>query len=697
MKRALLLLALSSATLVEYDQELVEFICRFYLDSPPFSIAHDDKSSAWTRLVLTLPTVYTSHVCLGATRDFTVCRGLRDVFLFTPAAREADVPCAAVDDRADGRANRAKLAERVQATGRFGQWADLHLAETYPLRIPPPLHDWWAARPPPPLGRADARWVVFSWRASDSRLAPDEMARVARRLRAAFASENLLLMPASPRLGATASAPPFHAPDGAIVLTPELAAAHNRSANALLLACLARAAFVVTEAAGANLLAHYFAAPHVTLASPPAYVGAAALRNLGGRARLTASPAELLAALEEMTAAAAAAPPAAAISSPAGRDLATLRGRAIAARSPFAPRSDVPAVVCDALTPWAQKAPFNGEFGPELVTALPHAYFLHACGKLRATSSCGDLSDFYWFSPRHVAKACVRRASLWSYEGILGSYAGANAVTWLPPPLRARVRETRADVFAGRFGAATPRITIFNRIDCPADYRPRPGVTEPHHVCKPYLGTYDLDQILAKIYTYAPRASVAYHRSDAALAMKGFSPERWNVMADGGGGGAASNGTAAARALACPRTKKFGCVSSEAIEDWAFLRAHHPAVVKTRDLYAGEHRAETWNGFQNAVLAWSDCFISLQGGASYIAAFFGGHALVADFFGRSYAEENGAAPPAPPSRRRLYENAATYNIVLRRLSNQTLRPFPTLSHLLAGIDDWHAQGLCGLG
>ena len=73
------------------------------------------------------------------------------------------------------------------------------------------------------------------------------------------------------------------------------------------------------------------------------------------------------------------------------------------------------------------------------------------------------------------------------------------------------------------------------------------------------------------------------------------------------------------------------------------------------------------------------------------------HALVADFFGRSYAEENGAAPPAPPSRRRLYENAATYNIVLRRLSNQTLRPFPTLSHLLAGIDDWHAQGLCGLG
>ena len=284
MKRALLLLALSSATLVEYDQELVEFICRFYLDSPPFSIAHDDKSSAWTRLVLTLPTVYTSHVCLGATRDFTVCRGLRDVFLFTPAAREADVPCAAVDDRADGRANRAKLAERVQATGRFGQWADLHLAETYPLRIPPPLHDWDDA----PAPAARARTPVGRLRgARATRGSRPTRWRASRRLRAA-SPENLLLMPASPRLGATASAPPFRAPDGAIVLTPELAAAPPLGERAA--ARVPRARGLRRDRGRGRQPARALlrrAARHAR--EPAAYVGAAAPQPRRARA-LTASP-----------------------------------------------------------------------------------------------------------------------------------------------------------------------------------------------------------------------------------------------------------------------------------------------------------------------------------------------------------------------------------------------------------------------
>ena len=41
---------------------------------------------------------------------------------------------------------------------------------------------------------------------------------------------------------------------------------------------------------------------------------------------------------------------------------------------------------------------------------------MYRCGKLRSTSSCGDLSDFYYFSPKHIAHSCVRRAGLWSHE-----------------------------------------------------------------------------------------------------------------------------------------------------------------------------------------------------------------------------------------------------------------------------------------
>ena len=317
--------------------------------------------------------------------------------------------------------------------------------------------------------------------------------------------------------------------------------------------------------------------------------------------------------------------------------------------------------------------------------------------------------------------------------------------------------------------AARPRITIFNRIDCPADYRPRADAAAPHVVCKPFLGTYDLDRLLARIYGHAPRADVAYHRADPRLSMEGFSPEKWNTLeTDGnggstrenGGGGAGSNGAGVAaaatepaaeaardnRTLACPRTKKFPCVARDALDDWAYLRSHHPRVVKTRDLYAeAKQRAAaggsgaagggaargaeggaaadaqqhaTWNAFQNSVLAWSDCFIALQGGASYIAAFFGGQSLVVDFFGRSLAEEEAAAAaaaaadaarrrrprrgarrqarPRRQARRRLYENQATYDTVLRRLSNQTLRAVTSLEQLLEGLDDWHARGLCGL-
>ena len=45
---------------------------------------------------------------------------------------------------------------------------------------------------------------------------------------------------------------------------------------------------------------------------------------------------------------------------------------------------------------------FEGEFGAELALALPWAYFLQACGVLRSTVSCGDMSAFYFFSPNHT-------------------------------------------------------------------------------------------------------------------------------------------------------------------------------------------------------------------------------------------------------------------------------------------------------
>ena len=74
----------------------------------------------------------------------------------------------------------------------------------------------------------------------------------------------------------------------------------------------------------------------------------------------------------------------------------------------------VPAVVCRTLSNWSLE-PFHGEFGPELITALPHAYFFHACDKLEATSSCGDLRSLYFFSPKHTVLDCDR-FHLWAHS-----------------------------------------------------------------------------------------------------------------------------------------------------------------------------------------------------------------------------------------------------------------------------------------
>ena len=334
-----------------------------------------------------------------------------------------------------------------------------------------------------------------------------------------------------------------------------------------------------------------------------------------------------------MTAAAAAAPPAASISSPAGRDPATLRGRAIAARSPprRARRAGRRVRRAHAV---GEKAPFNGEFGPELVTALPHAYFLHACGKLRATSSCGDLSDFYWFSPRHVAKACVAaRAS----GRTRASSARTRARTRSRGSRRrcARVRETRADVFAGRFGAATPSRSSTGSTARRIGRRPRHGA---HHVCKPYPARTTSTRSSRKS-TPTRRA----HRSPSPLRRgardEGLLAGRWNVMADGA---AAAGGPTARPHALVPAHQEVRLRLERGHRGLGFLRAHHPAVVKTRDR---EHRAE-WNARRRARV--ERLLHLLLGSASHIAAFFGSHALVADFFEVVRAGARGAARAEPP-------------------------------------------------
>lgn len=48
------------------------------------------------------------------------------------------------------------------------------------------------------------------------------------------------------------------------------------------------------------------------------------------------------------------------------------------------------------------EVPFRGEFGYELLVALPQVYHQHQCGTLRATTACAGREPFYFFSEQHV-------------------------------------------------------------------------------------------------------------------------------------------------------------------------------------------------------------------------------------------------------------------------------------------------------
>ena len=156
------------------------------------------------------------------------------------------------------------------------------------------------------------------------------------------------------------------------------------------------------------------------------------------------------------------------------------------------------------------------------------------------------------------------------------------------------------------------QFNVNSNADCPPDYHGRdsvwPEISAPHIVCKEYLGTGDLERIFSKIFGYNSEASVIYHRIDESKhSMNGFAAENWTQDVH-------HLSKPSRIQYVCPRTRnrKASCAGADAIEDWEFIARHHPRVLSTDKLHIGNI---SWNEMQNTWLAWSDCYISVQGGA----------------------------------------------------------------------------------
>eukprot|EP00929_Paragymnodinium_shiwhaense_P096315 TRINITY_DN5787_c0_g2_i1.p1 TRINITY_DN5787_c0_g2~~TRINITY_DN5787_c0_g2_i1.p1 ORF type:complete len:443 (+),score=105.42 TRINITY_DN5787_c0_g2_i1:134-1462(+) len=86
--------------------------------------------------------------------------------------------------------------------------------------------------------------------------------------------------------------------------------------------------------------------------------------------------------------------------------------------------------------------PFPYEFGWEVNIGVPHAYYLHKCGKLLHTVSCNiSLAAYYWFSPSHRIVTCGPVAAFYAarnmkFEGVgVDDYLRNRPMPfWVRPP-----------------------------------------------------------------------------------------------------------------------------------------------------------------------------------------------------------------------------------------------------------------------
>ncbi len=213
------------------------------------------------------------------------------------------------------------------------------------------------------------------------------------------------------------------------------------------------------------------------------------------------------------------------------------------------------------------------EFGPELKYYLPYAYWHYLNGTLRGTSSFKDTSPFYFFSPRHVEHEGLRR---WILDPEIPNSEDHNFTysyrRWAPVPLKEMYRSALA------FGFDKPLVIISNKFNNEWNKGPIN-----------YLTTELLGQMAARL---TPHFTVIYNRPGSDM-----------IVVD-------HNDT-------------------QSFDDKAYLKTNYPSVHLAEDLFQ-KHQSEvtSFNHFQLALYAQCERFISVQGGNSVLASYFGGTNLV---------------------------------------------------------------------
>lgn len=221
---------------------------------------------------------------------------------------------------------------------------------------------------------------------------------------------------------------------------------------------------------------------------------------------------------------------------------------------------------------------YFGEFAFELFAVIPYAYWLHRQGRLEFTVSTPDTRCLYWFSPNHVERPVARRyvpiteypvgvPGRWRYDA--SSFPEWPATDrWAPPLYRDVYRDER-------FRFDKPTCVVCNKAT-PEHYRWHRALTN-------HLPT---EVLLELIDELRPRYQVVYNRPRAADIVNDHQAIR-------------ETGDLEAIARAFPDVLTIQS-----------LKARHPGL--------------STNELQLRLYAGCERFVSVLGGSSYLASWFGG-------------------------------------------------------------------------
>jgi hypothetical protein len=215
----------------------------------------------------------------------------------------------------------------------------------------------------------------------------------------------------------------------------------------------------------------------------------------------------------------------------------------------------------------------NVEFGYELISALPYAWHLHQKGMLLGTRSGIDTACLYWFSPKHEINEEQRSwANMDKAKKVLPNINIHNhELDWryfLPPPLKAQ-HGWQLDL------GNKPIVCICNRINIEWG--------------KEVINYFDLDCLEKLFIKLTPKYRLVYFN----IASK---PQ----YADG--------------------------VELLEIGDSDLARKYGVDVI--HDLHAQQYSEFSFNHFQMLVFGQCERFITMNGGYSILASYFGGTNII---------------------------------------------------------------------